>query len=51
MGGWKRFYFIFLCAWLGCGKWRDGKLFCLVEKKNEKIENIVCKIYHHVSIR
>ena len=23
-------------------KWRDGKLFCLVEKKSERIENRVC---------
>jgi len=23
-------------------KWSDKKLFCLVEKKNEMIENIVC---------
>ena len=36
---------------LSVEKWRDGKLFCLVEKKNERIENIVCKIYHHVPIR
>ena len=23
-------------------KWRDEKLFCLVEKKSERIENRVC---------
>ena len=23
-------------------KWRDGKLFCLVENKSERIENKVC---------
>ena len=23
-------------------KWREGKLFCLVEKKSERIENKVC---------
>ena len=27
----------------GVEKWRDGKLFCLVEKKNERIENDVCR--------
>ena len=27
--------------WLGVEKWRDEKLFCSVEKKNEKIKNIV----------
>ena len=25
----------------GVEKWEDGKLFCLVEKKSERIENIV----------
>ena len=23
-------------------KWRDGKLFCLIEKKSERLENKVC---------
>ena len=26
----------------GGGKWKDGKLFCLVKKKNERIENVDC---------
>ena len=29
-------------------KWRSGKLICLVEKKNEGVENIFVEIYSHV---
>ena len=28
--------------WLGVEKWRDEKIFCLVKKKNKRIENRVC---------
>ena len=36
-------YLVFprVCLVGGMEKWKSGKLFCLVEKKNEKIENIV----------
>ena len=53
MGGWKisgrmekwedRKYLVFLrmCLVGEMEKWESGKLFCLVEKKSERIENIV----------
>ena len=28
-------------VWLGVEKWKDRKLFCLVEKKNKRIEHRV----------
>ena len=34
-------------VWLGEEKWKDRKLFCLVEKKNRRIENRVY-IYLHL---
>ena len=38
-----RKYLIFprVCLVEGVKKWKGGKLFCLVEKKSEKIENVV----------
>ena len=44
MEKWKdRKYLIFPHVRLvgGMEKWEGGKLFCLVEKKSEKIENVV----------
>ena len=29
------------CVWLGVEKWRDKKLFCLVEEKNERMKNAI----------
>ena len=48
-----RKYFIFphLCLVERMKKWRDEKRFCLVEKKNERIENVVCVNYWHAPIR
>ena len=36
-------YLVFsrVCLVEGMEKWESGKLFCLVEKKSERIENIV----------
>ena len=48
MGGWKsgkiRIYFSFshLCLVRRVEKLRDGRLFCMVEIKNERTENRVC---------
>ena len=48
MGGWKsgkiRIYFSFshLCLVRRVEKLRDGRLFCMVEFKNERIKNRVC---------
>ena len=45
--GWKseedKKYLVFPCVCLvgGMEKWEGGKLFCLVEKKSGKIENVV----------
>ena len=45
--GWKngedKKYLVFPCVCLvgGMEKWEDGKLFCLVEKKSGKIENVI----------
>ena len=38
-----RKYLVFprVCLVGGMEKWEDGKLFYLVEKKNERIENVV----------
>ena len=38
-----RKFLVFPCVYLvgGVEKWKSGKLFCLVEKKNERIENVV----------
>ena len=43
VGGWKSKYLVFPCVYLvgGMEKWEGGKLFCLVEKKSERIESIV----------
>ena len=53
MRGWKssrriekcedKKYLVFsrVCLVGGIEKWKDGKLFCLVEKKSERIENVV----------
>ena len=53
MGGWKisggmekwedRKYLVFprVCLVGRMEKWEGGKLFCLVEKKSERIENVV----------
>ena len=53
MGGWKisgrmekwedRKYLVFprVCLVGRMEKWEDGKLFCLVEKKSVRIENVV----------
>ena len=59
----KRFIFSLICVLVGrIEKWRDEKLFYLVEKKNKRIENIICinlplctnlvkqKIIHHIFI-
>ena len=27
-------------VWFGVEKWRNKKLFCLIEKKNKRIENV-----------
>ena len=56
-------FFSLICVLVGkIEKWRDEKLFYLVEKKNERIENIICinlplctnlvkqKIIHHIFI-
>ena len=36
-------YLVFprVCLVGGMEKWESGKLFCLVEKKSEKIENVI----------
>ena len=43
VGGWKSKYLVFPCVYLvgGMEKWEGGKLFCLVEKKSERIESVV----------
>ena len=53
MGGWKisgrmekwedRKYLVFphVCLVGGVEKWKGEKFFCLVEKKSERIENVV----------
>ena len=43
MGGWKSKYLVFprVCLVGGMEKWEGGKLFYLVEKKSERIENVV----------
>ena len=38
----KDFNFPYLCLVGRVEKWRDEKRFCLVEKRNEMIENKVC---------
>ena len=41
---WKdRKYLVFarVCLVGGMEKWKGGKLFCLVEKKSERIENVI----------
>ena len=40
VGGQKYLIFPRVCLVGRMEKWEGGKLFCLVEKKNEKIENI-----------
>ena len=60
MGGWKiseriekwedRKYLVFphVCLVGGVEKWKGEKFFCLVEKKSERIENVVyinCLLY------
>ena len=42
MGGHKDFSFSYLYLDRGVKKWRDEKLFYLVKKKIEMIENVVC---------
>ena len=39
----NRKYLVFprVCLVGGIEKWEDGKLFCLVEKKSRRIENVV----------
>ena len=37
----KYLVFIRVCLVGGIEKWEDGKLFCLVEKKSRRIENVV----------
>ena len=39
----RDFNFCRLCLVGAVEKWKDGKLFYLVEKKNERIENKLCK--------
>ena len=41
MRGWKIFSFLSCVFGWWDGKWEDGKLFCLVKKKSEKIEKVV----------
>ena len=41
VGGWKRFSFPRVCLVGGVEKWEGGKIFCLVEKKSGRIENVV----------
>ena len=42
MGGYKIFSFpSCVCVVGGMEKWEGGILFCLVEKKSERIENVV----------
>ena len=43
VGGWKRFSFPRVCLVGGMEKWEGGKLFCLVEKKSERIKK--CSLY------
>ena len=38
----KDLVFSYMCLVGRVKKWRDGKLFCLIEKKSERIENKVC---------
>ena len=38
----KDLVFSRMCLVKRVEKWRDEKLFCLVEKKSERIENKVC---------
>ena len=41
MGGWKSLVFPRVCLVGGMEKWEGEKLFCLVEKKSGRIENVV----------
>ena len=36
------FKFPFICIWLEVEKWESGKFFCLIENKNERIQNGIC---------
>ena len=38
--GWKNWIFFSYCLVGGVEKWNNKKLFCLVEKKNNKIKNV-----------
>ena len=38
----KDLVFSHMCLVGRVEKWRDGKLFCLIEKKSERLENKVC---------
>ena len=37
----KVLVFSYVCLVGGVEKWEGGKLFCLVEKKSERIKNVV----------
>ena len=37
----KYLVFSYVCLVGGMEKWEGGKLFCLVKKKSERIENVV----------
>ena len=41
VGDIKNLVFPYLCLVWGVEKWRNGKLFCLVEIKNERMKNKV----------
>ena len=47
----KDFSFPYLCLIERVEKWRDRKLFCLVEMKNKRTKNRVFIIYSHVPIK
>ena len=41
MGGWKSLVFPRVCLVGRVEKWKGEKLFCLVEKKSGRIENVI----------
>ena len=47
---WKKFSFSSYVLVGEVEKWREEKLSCFVEKKNERIKNIILQIYFHVLI-
>ena len=50
VGEWKKFSFFSYVLVGKVEKWREEKPYCFVEKKNERIKNIILQIYFHVLI-